>query len=79
MLYSSLKRQYYDEEDSIRILNTKQAAFYWGTKGIKPISIYPSTNFKTGEQCIVFIFSRSQTHEAYEEWCASRPGGSDGE
>ena len=73
MLYSSLKRQYYDEHDSVRILNVKQAAFYWGERGIKPISIYPSKNFKTGELCIVFIFSKSQTQEAYDLWCKNRP------
>ena len=68
MMKSSLTGEFFDERDSIRIVNPKQAAFYWGKKGLKPLNIYPSQDFKTGEDIIVYIFSKSKTQEVYEEW-----------
>lgn len=68
MMLSTLTGEYYDENDAIRLVNTKQCAFYWGTKGIKPLSIYPSKDFKTGEDILVYMFSISKTQEAYKEW-----------
>ena len=72
MLISSLTGKYYDEKDCLRIVNVKQACFYWHS-GVRPISIYPSTNHKTGEPCLVFIFSKSKTRELYQEWLKTRP------
>lgn len=68
MLQSSLTGEMFDEKDCVRILNPRQASFYWGEKGIKPYSIYPSKDLRTGEPIIVFLFSRSKTQESYEEW-----------
>lgn len=67
MLKSTLTGEYFDERDSVRLVNPKQACFYW-TRGVKPLSIYPSKNFKTNEPCLVFIFSRTKTKDLYEEW-----------
>lgn len=52
----------------ICILNPKQAAFYWGAKGIEPVFIYPSIENKTKQNIIVFVFNRLETYEAYKEW-----------
>ena len=68
MILSTLTGKYFDENDSVRLVNTKQCAFYWGEKGIKPLSIYPSTDLNTGEYILVYIFSKSKTQEAYREW-----------
>lgn len=65
--------KYYENNDFVRILNWKQATFYWAIKGIEPLSVYPSKDFKTGEALIVFTFSKSETQEAYKEWMESRP------
>ena len=67
-------KQYKGIGDAIRILNQKQAAFYWNN-GIEPLDIYPSTDFNSGESVIVFVFSRSKTQETglYDEWCNRRP------
>ncbi len=73
MLISSLTKKPYDEKDAIVVLNMKQSSFYWGKKGIQPLSIYPSNDRKTGEPIIVFVFSKSKTREAYQEWLAMRP------
>lgn len=67
MLVSSLTGKYYDEKDSIRLVNVKQAAFYWAN-GVKPLSIYPGEDFKTHEPILVFIFKRSETKDLYKEW-----------
>ena len=55
-------------DNSIPILNPKQAAFYWGEKGIEPVCIYPSIENKTEQHVIVFVFNRQDTYEAYREW-----------
>ena len=66
------KVKYYNEGDVIRIINTRQAALYWGKYGIEPISVYPSKDYKTGEDIIAFTFSKSETQEAYKEWLNAR-------
>lgn len=67
-MYSTLRKCQYDEKDAIRIVNPKQAAFYW-SKGLQPISIYPSKDYTTEEPLLVFIFKRSATKDLYSEWC----------
>ena len=74
MIESNFRNKQYRENDAIRILNQKQAAFYW-SKGIEPLDIYLSTAFNSGEPVVVYVFSRFQTKEsgAYDEWCSRRP------
>lgn len=67
-MYSSLRKCEYDEKDAIRIVNPKQAAFYWG-RGLQPISIYPSKDYVTEEPILVFIFKKSATKDLFAEWC----------
>lgn len=57
-----------DFEDNITIVNPKQAAFYWGAKGIRPVHIFPSRDINTNDPIIVFVFKRSATKEAWREW-----------
>ena len=73
MIESNFRNKRYKEDDNIRILNPKQAAFYWD-KGLEPLDIYPSTTFDTGEPVVVYVFSRSQTQETgvYDEWCTRK-------
>lgn len=56
----------------ICILNPKQAAFYWGEKGIEPIYIYPSIDEKNKQNIIVFVFNRNDTYKHYKEWLDRR-------
>ena len=67
MLKSTLTGEYFDEKDSVRLVNPAQAAYYW-SQGVKPLSIYPSKNWKTGKPVLVFIFSIAKTQELYNEW-----------
>ena len=71
MLMSSLTGEYYDENDSIRIVNIKQALFYW-INNVRPLSIYPGKDLKTGEPILVFIFKKSKTKDLYKEWLATK-------
>lgn len=73
MLLSTLTGEYYDESDSIRVVNPRQAAFYWGKCGVKPLSIYPGTDFKSGADILVFVFSKSKTKDIYQEWLKTKP------
>lgn len=72
MLKSSLTGKYYDEKDSIRLVNPRQSAFYW-SRGVAPISVYPSKDLNTGDPIIVFIFSKEKTKDLYQEWLEKRP------
>ncbi len=72
MIYSTLKHNFYDEKDAIRIINTSQASFYWHS-GVQPLTIYPSNDLKTGKEIIVFIFPKSKTKELYKKWLDNKP------
>ena len=67
-----METRYINLDKDICIVNSKQAAFYWGEKGIEPIHIYPSLDNKTNQPIIVFVFNRIETHEAYKEWVQRR-------
>lgn len=75
MIESNFRNKQYKDSDTIRILNPKQAAFYW-VKGIEPLDIYPGAAFDTGEPVVIYVFSRSQTQETgvYDEWCKRKSG-----
>lgn len=64
---SEYRNKKYQTTGTVRLLNQKQAAFYWAN-GVEPLDIYLSRNFETGEPRIVYIFSREDTKELYEEW-----------
>ena len=59
-------------DKNICIVNPKQAAFYWGEKGIEPIHIYPSYDNRTNQPIIVFVFNRNETYDIYKEWLDRR-------
>ena len=67
---SSYRSKKYSAKDTIRILNPRQAAYYWGN-GCEPVDIYISKNYETGEPIIVYIFLREETQSTgvYDEWC----------
>lgn len=70
-MWSTLYKKEFDETDSVRIINPKQAAFYW-SKGIQPLTIYPSRDYTTDEPILAFVFKRSETKELYTEWCGRK-------
>lgn len=80
MIQSDYKSKAYKISDAIRILNPKQAAFYWSNH-VEPLDIYLSKNFTTNEPVIVYIFSRSQTVDSgvYDAWCRNKDTRTDGD
>lgn len=65
---SNYRNKEYKAHDTVRILNPKQAAFYW-SKGIEPLDIYNSRDTSTNTPIIVYIFSKSESQDVYAEWC----------
>lgn len=65
---SNISQHEADFDDVIRIVNPKQAAFYWGEKNITPIRVYPSRDIHTNDPIIIFLFQKSATREAWKEW-----------
>lgn len=73
-IQSTYKLKKYNSKDVVRILNPKQASFYWG-EGCEPLDIYLSRNYETNEPVIVYIFNRKETQESgtYDKWCTRKP------
>lgn len=70
MINSDFKNKKYDTNDAIRILNSKQAAFYWAN-GCEPVNIFISKDYTTNDPIIVYTFLRSETQKTgvYDTWC----------
>lgn len=68
IIKSKMTNRDIDFDDNIIIVNPKQAAFYWEEKQIQPVHIYPSRDRNTNEPIVVFVFKRSVTQDAYQEW-----------
>lgn len=68
---SDYRNKKYQTTGTVRLLNSKQAAFYW-SHGVEPLDIYLSKNFETGEPIIVYIFSREDSKPLYERWLAEK-------
>lgn len=55
----------------INILNIHQGAFFM-SEGVELWDCYPSVDRKTGKPCVVFVFVREDTKEAFDKWCNMR-------
>lgn len=64
---STLTGREYCPEDCVRILNIRQVIFYMH-KGIPIQDMFPSRDYKTGDEVMVFIVSKEESREAYDEW-----------
>ena len=61
----------YIPADSIRILNIKQAGFYMENSATL-LAVYPSKDFKTGDDIVVFVFDKKETFDLYRKWMDRR-------
>lgn len=57
--------------DSIRLLNVRQLVFYMN-HGVEILDFYPSKDFKTGEDVLVFIVDKKASQKAYRMWTEMR-------
>lgn len=55
-------------KDILHIINSKQASFYV-SKGCDLLAVKLSEDRKTGEPIFVYLFFKSESYEAYDEWC----------
>lgn len=60
--YSELFKKEYEIEDTVRIVNTRQAGLYI-KHNILPVDLFWSKNY------LVFVFDKLQSRTAYELWC----------
>lgn len=67
--YSKLTGRYFNLFETVRILNTAQTTFYV-SKGVFPLDVYVSKDFKNNRDVLVFLFSKEDTKELYDEWCS---------
>lgn len=73
MIKSETTGKIYDPNKTVRLVNYKQVAFYLN-KEVEILDFYASEDFKTGEPILVFIVSKKDSYEAYEEWLSNREG-----
>lgn len=66
-IYSDTTRRYYEPSKVIRLLNMKQMAYYMN-HGIEILDFYPSKDFKTDEDIMVYVVSRDESNPVYEKW-----------
>lgn len=43
-------------------------AYVLHSKGVEILDLYPSKDFKTGQDVLVFIVNRNDSRSVYEEW-----------
>ena len=70
-VYSDTTGRTYCPSDCLRLCNLKQLCFYM-TKGVEILDIYPSKDFKTGEDIIVYVVNKKESQKAYKEWQESK-------
>lgn len=63
----------YNPHDVVRLVNTKQVCFYM-KHGVELVDIYPSKDFKTNEDILVFVVNKHNTQEVYKMWMDNRNG-----
>lgn len=68
---SSITGKEYSLEQCIEILNPKQALFYID-RGCTIQDIYPSINYQSGKENLIFIFERSESADLYPLWLEQR-------
>lgn len=68
---STVTGKSYDVFETVKILNIYQSIFYM-ENNVYPVDIKISEDRKTGKKCLVFYFIRSETREAYDQWCKNK-------
>jgi hypothetical protein len=67
-IISSLTGKEINPQKMVRILNIYQATYYI-SRGIMPEDLYSSSDYRTGDPRLVFLFDREKSHEVYDAWC----------
>lgn len=67
-IVSALTGKEIDPRKMVRILNIYQATYYI-SRGVMPEQLYSSSDFRTCEPRLVFLFDREQSRDVYDAWC----------
>lgn len=67
MIKSETTGKIYDPNKTVRLVNLKQILFYMNRE-VEILDFYPSEDFKTKEPILVFIVSKYDTYDVYQEW-----------
>ena len=57
----------YCPDEVVRLVNMRQLLFYM-LQGVEILDFYPSKDFKSGEDILVFIVNKKDSQEAYRKW-----------
>lgn len=68
LVTSEVTGKTYDPSKVARLINPLQVAKYMAKKCL-PLDIYPSIDYKTGQDILVFIYDREESRELYSLWC----------
>lgn len=64
---SDITGKEYCPNDVVRLVNVRQLLFYM-RNGVEILDIYPSKDFKTNDDVLVFIVNKKDSQEAYKKW-----------
>lgn len=67
MIKSDLTGKEYCPSDVVRLVNVRQLLFYMN-HNVEILDIYPSKDFKTNEDILVFIVNKKDSQEVYKKW-----------
>lgn len=67
LVTSEVTGKTYDPSKVVRILNQQQACKYTLNHCL-PLDIYPSIDFKTGKDVLVYIFDKEESAPLYTKW-----------
>ena len=71
LVFSESTGRTYNPNKCVRIVNVKQVLFYMN-HGVEILDFYPSQDFKTNEDIMVFIVDKLRTQMIYKKWNESR-------
>lgn len=66
-IYSETTGRTYYPDDCVRLVNPRQMCFYMN-HGIEIVDFYPSKDFKTGNDVVVFLVRKDDSKEVYKLW-----------
>lgn len=67
-IISDVTGKKYKPRQVVRILNVYQATYYI-SRGVLPVDLYSSADYRTGEPRLVFLFNREESKDIYDAWC----------
>jgi hypothetical protein len=65
---SNVTNKKYIPSEIVRIINISQVIGYLN-HGAELLDVYPSYDYKSDKQILVFIFNRKDTTQLYDLWC----------